>query len=175
MSDKIFEIKFAGLRLKGDMAIMDSSNLILISCYGSESLINALFATVGMGNTIEIGNYEAYKNYWSHIRLKKVKIGYGKYHGIIYSDRISNYLIIFPGESLIDAYRRYLDSKPIPVLDEWIPELHEIFLKKKVFVPLTGINVKAYTTYLNEDSICDTIVENLKILKVSSLKQAANQ
>ncbi len=176
-NNKIFDIKFAGLTLKGDMAIVNDidKSIILVSCYGSESAINGLFATLGMGNEVKVDGIETYKSYWSSIRLKKTKIGYGKYHGVIHIASIYKYLIVFPGESLIDAYKRYLHNKPIPVLDEWIPELHKFFLDKKTFVPIkTTINVQAYQTYLNDNSICDEVVKYIKFKKLA-YQQAVNQ
>ncbi|WP_353684340.1 hypothetical protein V4D30_00730 [Thermodesulfovibrio sp. 3907-1M] len=174
-NNKIFNIEFSGLTLKGDMAIIDGESIILLSCYGSESAINSLFATLGMGNKIKIDGIEAHKTYWNHIRLKKTRIGYGKYHGVIHIENIHWYLIVFPDETLIDGYKRYLYNRPIPILDEWIPELHQYFLSRKIFTPIkTTINVQAYETNFDSNSICDEIVNYLKFKKLA-YRQASNQ
>lgn len=178
MSNKIFTVKYGGIQAKGDILIADYGKLILLSCYGSESQIKGIFANLGQENKVEIitekENFEV-RRYWSHIRLKLIKIGYGKYHGIIYNEKISEYLIIFPDESIEQAYSRFFNKRRVPILNEWIPKFHRLALAEKLIVPLNCIGIQAYTFYVSEDSICDFIVKHIKILKNSCLQKVANQ
>lgn len=178
MSNEIFIVKCGGIQTKGDILIADYNKLILLSCYGSESQIKGIFANLGQYNNVEIitekEKFEV-KRYWSHIRLKLIKIGYGKYHGIIYNEQISEYLIIFPDESLEQSYSRFFNKRRVPILNEWIPEFHRLALAEKLLVPLNCIGIQAYDLYVSEDSICDFIVKHIKTLKNSCLQKVANQ
>lgn len=180
MLNEIFTIKYSGIQIKGDILICEGEKygkIILLSCYGSESHIKGIFANLGQNNSIKIitssGSFEI-SRYWSHIRLKLSKIGYGKYHGVIYNQDIKEYLIIFPGETIQQAYNRFLTHRRIPILNEWIPEFHKLAIQQKLFVPLKTIGIKAYECYVNDDSICDFIVSNIRTLKANSLQKAAN-
>lgn len=179
MSNEIFNVKCGGIQIKGDMLIADRNDrLILLSCYGSESAVKGIFANLGQGNEIEIISEKEkikVRRYWSQIKLKLAKIGYGKYHGIIYNQEINEYLIIFPDETLEQAYSRFLAKRKVPMLNEWISKFHELAIEKKLLVPLNCIGVQAHDIYVGEDSICDFIVKNIKILKNSCLQKASNQ
>ncbi|MDI1472107.1 hypothetical protein QI155_06100 [Thermodesulfovibrio sp. 1176] len=179
MSNEIFTVRYGGIQLKGDILITDRhGKLILLSCYGSESHIKGIFANLGQGYDVEIitskEKLEA-SRYWSQIRLKLIKIGYGKYHGVIYNQKINEYLIIFPGETLEEAYSRFFEKRRVPILNKWISEFHRLAITEKLLAPLNCIGIQAYDIYVSDDSICDFIVKNIKTLKNSCLQKAINQ
>lgn len=178
--NKIFTVRYGGIKARGDILIYSNlGKLILLSCYGSESHVKGIFANLGQNNEIEIitenKTFEVGRH-WEAIRIKLFRIGYGKYHGVIYNPRLEDMLIIFPGETLQDAYNRFFNKRKVPILNEWIPDLHQLLIEKKFLIPYKTIGVQAYELYWGDEKICDFIVNNLKTFNTNaeSLKKASN-
>lgn len=171
---EIFTVKTQNLTLLGDMLLADN-HLLLLSCYGSEQQLRGLFATVGQWEDVKIQtpdwSFKISRSY-NPIGLKLLKVGFAKLHGIIYASDLSDYLIVFPGETLTDAYKRFLHNRKIPMLKQWLTKFHELALKEGImqYIP-RQINIEGYKVNADDDAICDFIVKNLDQLVDKELTQ----
>jgi len=97
------------------------------------------------------------------LRLRAYPIGYGKRHGLIFSEALSMEVILWtsPAEKQ-RALMIALSKRRIPFDPLWIWEIERILLEDEQLSPLTGWGgFEGYSCSINDDRVCDLIVERI--------------
>ncbi len=145
-----------------------SANITLISLYGSESQVKAISAAAATGDEIIIKKdkerVRLYKTYQNHIRIKTWRFGYGKYHALIWDEELITDCIIYnQPEKELEAWRRFLKTRRIPLLAEWITRIVSILANNGLITELKGHGINGWRWRASDDEVCDLIVKEALI------------
>jgi hypothetical protein len=167
----MFEVSFKGIKAIGDMALWkksDKGNVIsvLLSLYGSEGQLRGIFsalATRGEITLIEGDNsLELVKGWDGHLRFKSWRIGYGKYHALVWNeDLISDCIMVCDPAKEVEAWEAFLQKKKVPFIREWTTRLVAKLVRDGLVEGLHGINLKGWLWTASDDKVCDLIVEEI--------------
>lgn len=153
----------AGLYLAGSY----KSTLKFLSIYGSPQQVRAIFALLVANRTIEVidgkGETLTLDRGWDSMRLKTFSLGYGKRHGLIFIEGLGKGTILWtsPEEKERKLFSA-LSQRRIPFDREWLPKLEALLLEDDQLSPLSGWGgFEGYDCSLNDDRVCDLIVEKI--------------
>lgn len=139
-------------------------NLVLMSLYGSLIQLQALHATLVSNYTVTTSDSITLCSIaMDSTKLKCTKIGYGKYHGLIYAqDTIQDSVILLENDDLIDRTAEFLSKRTIPFKKDWIPKILELGIDEGYITKLESIgNISGYFFSASDKEICDLIVERI--------------
>lgn len=163
-----FQAAFKGIKAIGDMTLwrksqQGSATVVLLSLYGSESQLRGIFSALATNNEIALNNsIEIQKGWDGHLRFKGWRIGYGKYHALVWNeDLVSDCIMVFDPAKEIEAWETFLQKKKIPFIREWTFSLVSILLRDNLVEELEGINLKGWLWTTQDDTVCDRIVEEV--------------
>ena len=168
----LFQVSFRGIKATGDTALWRQPNsdyapIVLLSLYGSESVIRGIFSAFATNNEVVVGNNDRQvlgKGWEGHLRFKGWKMGYGKYHALIWNEDFVSECITAVGQaSEVEAWETFFRKKKVPILKPWIPRLIPILIRDGLVEELEGINIKGWLWTASDDTVCDRIVEEIYI------------
>jgi len=171
-SNEIRLIRSGGVSCKSDAGLYlgDAyrSTLKFLSIYGSPQQVRAIFALLVANQTIEVvdgkGEIVTLDRGWvDGMRLKTLPLGYGKRHGLIFTEGLGKGTILWtsPEEKERKLFSA-LSKRRIPFDREWLPEIEKILIEEEQLFPLSGWGgFSGYDCSLNEDRVCDLIVEKI--------------
>jgi hypothetical protein len=164
----MFEVAFRGIKAIGDMALWrqphnDCATNVLLSLYGSESQLRGIFSALATNNEITVGNsLDLLKGRDGHLRFKSWRIGYGKYHALVWNeDLVTDCIAVVDPAGEIDAWEAFLQKKKVPFIREWTARLVAIMVRDGLVEELGGINLKGWLWTASDDTACDRIVEEI--------------
>lgn len=166
----LYTAAFKGVTCTGDMALWkkppynDSATMILLSLDGSENQVRGLFSALATNNQIEMTNGEEHfhltRGWQGHLRFNKWRIGYGKYHALIWNEELASQCIIIHDKPE-EAWERFLKKKRVPFLKEWIPHLIRLLENQGLAEILDGVNMKGWHWTASDDQVCDLLVQKI--------------
>ena len=167
-----FQVAFRGIKAVGDMALWkkphddSSATVVLLSLYGSESQLRGIFSALATNNEVTLTEGDGYtdlvKGWDGHLRFKGWRIGYGKYHALVWNeDLISDCMMVFDPVKEIEAWEVFLQKKKISFLREWTFSLVSFLLRDELVEELEGINLKGWFWKTADDTVCDRIVDEI--------------
>ena len=167
----LFQVAFRGIKATGDMALWrhpnsDYAPIVLLSIYGSESQVRGIFSAFATNLEVVVGNddnrQDLGKGWEGHLKFKGWKMGYGKYHALIWNeDFVSECITVVGQSSEGDAWEAFLKKKKVPFLREWIPRLVSILEREGLVEILDGMNLKGWLWTASDDTVCDRVVEEI--------------
>jgi hypothetical protein len=167
----LFQVAFRGIKATGDMALWrqpnsDYATVVLLSMYGSESQLRGIFSTLATNNEVVVGDDDDRqvlgKGWEGHLRFKAWKMGYGKYHALVWNEDLASECITVVGQtSEVEAWESFLRKKKVPFLTEWIPRIVSILVRDGLVEVLHGMNLKGWLWTTSDDTVCDRIVEEI--------------
>jgi hypothetical protein len=173
-NSKIREIKSGGVSCKSDAGLYeggDSSSAYVkfLSLYGSPQQIRAIFALLVEYGGIEVitdeeGDVFSISKQWKDsLRLKTFSLGYGKRHGLVFTEGLGKEIIIWTSpEEKARVLFSALSKRRIPFDREWLPEIEKLLLDEERLINLHGWGgFDGYVCNWNDDEICDLIAERI--------------
>lgn len=165
--DTLYKLSFRGITAMGDMALWqkplynDHATVVLLSLYGSENQLRGIFSALASNYEINLSSEILTRGWDGNIRFKDWRTGYGKYHALIWNEKlISECIIAFkPGKE--EVWESFLQRKRIPILKEWIPQIAGILEKEGLVETLEGINLRGWHFKASDDEVCDWIVKKI--------------
>jgi len=161
----IVTAKYNGVEALCDMCLYEklhaaTCRLVVMSLYGSESQCRAIFAALTQWQHVEIADARVRSG--GNMRYKSAKVGYGKYHAVIWCDSpVEKAVICFDGEDENDAWGKFFDNRKVPLIKEWLPKLASALVEAEYVTVLDGIGASGYLVDTSDDKICDLIVEKI--------------
>lgn len=167
----LFNLSFRGIKVMGDMALWKkpiyslNAMVVLLSLYGSESQLRAIFSALVTNNELVIetgeGGMDLIKGWEGHLRFKSWKMGYGKYHALIWNEELVTKSVTVIETSEVEAWEAFIKKRKVPILREWIPDLISILEREELLTELDGVNLKGWLWNASDDTVCDKIVEEI--------------
>ena len=166
LNKELYEVTFQGIKATGDMALFNKQQPIILSLYGSESQLRGIFSSLATNNEITLQTDTAFYNLtrgWEgHLRFKSFRIGYGKYHALIWNEQlISETIMVMEKGEEQKAWENFLKSRKVPIKREWIPEIIAILKREDLIETLVGVNLKGWHWTAQDNAVCDLIVEEI--------------
>lgn len=163
-----FQAAFRGIKAIGDMALWrsphnDCGTIVLLSLYGSESQLRGIFSALATNNEITLSDStELMKGWDGHLRFRSSRIGYGKYHALVWNeDLLSDCIAVIDPAKEIDAWEAFLQKKKVPFLREWTARLVAALMREGLVEELSGVNLKGWLWTASDNEVCDLIVEEI--------------
>jgi len=167
----IATIRSGGISCKSDMGLYDNisdyAHLYFLSIYGSPQQVKAIFSMLASGRKIELIIEEKeidLERRWGYsLRFKGINLGYGKRHGLIWTENIGRDIIIWTSpEEKIKVFHSAISKRRIPLEKAWLPEIEKLLLKEEYIKELKGWGgVYGYECRWEDDAICDLIAEEI--------------
>lgn len=160
----VMTARFSGVEALCDICLYekaygDTYTLVLMSLYGSESQCRAIFAALTQWKYIEINGVSVRSG--GNMRYKSTRVGYGKYHAVVWCDNpISKTVLCFGGDD-IAAWDSFLQKRLIPYVKEWIPKIVDCLLDTEAATVLEGFGADGYIVNTSDEAICNLIVERI--------------
>lgn len=166
----LFGLSFRGIKVMGDMALWKkpvynlNAMIVLLSLYASESQLRAIFSALVTNNDVVIDADESMalmKGWEGHLRFKSWKMGYGKYHALIWNEELVSKCVTVTGTSEVEAWETFIKKRKVPILQEWIPSLISILEREELVTELDGMNLKGWLWTASDETVCDRIVDEI--------------
>lgn len=148
-----------GLYLDGDY----NKTVFILSVYGASQQVKAIFSAFSLGNNILLDKTVLTRDWSTSIRFKGRSLGYGRYHGMLWTDDIKDHVIWTVPEERIKALQSALSRRPIPFDKQWLPEIEVLLLRNNFLTELKGWGgISGYRALWDDDAVCDAICEEIK-------------
>ena len=96
----ILAVEYEGVVCKSDAGVYGNgyeNELHFLSIYGAPQQTKAIFSALAASKELQVGNDE-FRRPRDALRFRGYSLGYGKHHGIIWTDRLDASLIIWTSE-----------------------------------------------------------------------------
>ena len=96
----ILTVEYEGVLCKSDAGVYGQgyeNELHFLSIYGAPQQTKAIFSALAASKELQIGDDE-FQRPRDALRFRGYSLGYGKHHGIIWTDRLDTSLIIWTSE-----------------------------------------------------------------------------
>ena len=171
-SGEIREIRSGGVSCKSDAGLYNnaygSNHVKFLSLYGSPQQVRAIFALLVGNRGVDVidGGVEVLaldRSWGDGLRLKTFPLGYGKRHGLIFTDDIGKEVILWTSpEEKARVLFSALSKRRIPFDREWLPEIEKLLLDEERLINLHGWSgFGGYVCQWNDDEICNLIAERI--------------
>lgn len=167
----MFNVSFKGIKAIGDMALWRKSDKgdaisVLLSLYGSEGQLRGIFSALATNNEITLAERDSrldlIRGWTGHLRFKSWRIGYGKYHALVWNeDLVSDCIAVVDPAKEVDAWEAFLQKKKVPFIREWTARLVAKLVRDGLVEELEGLNLKGWLWTASDDKVCDLIVEEI--------------
>lgn len=172
-------LKNHGVACKTDFGLSchrDVNNALLVaSIYGAAQQVKALFSLFSMGHQLNYvfpdsdRSISFSRDRSSTLRFKGTSVGYGKQHGLIWSDYVYSQTEIiywFSPEEKEVAICSALSKRRIPYIKKQLPWIEKILVDYHYFEPLRGWGgIQGYLCEFGttaDDHICSLICEEIR-------------
>jgi hypothetical protein len=174
-SDEIRLIRSGGVICKSDAGLYAGNShrsaVKFLSLYGSSQQVRAIFALLVEGRDVQVvsvdnGEEDAFsisKEWQEGLRLKTYPIGYGKRHGLIFTEGLGREVILWVShEEKERVLLSALSKRRIPFDREWLSELEKVLLDEGHLIEIQGWGgFGGYLCNWEDDGICDLIVKRI--------------
>jgi hypothetical protein len=173
------KISCKGLQAKADIGLYqeNSSNKesVFISFYAPVQIVKGINSRFATFDPLEVEGIGEIHRPNSLIRFRGFPFGYGRAHGLIWSDDVGKKIIFTFGDRL-QALERALAPRKVPYLREWLPWMYDIFLQKDLIEELPGWGgVSGIRLTDKDDDICTAITDILAAQRVLKKTDAGHK
>jgi len=162
-------IKVGGVSCKSDMGLYDKKDYVyFLSIYGSPQQVKAIFSLLVMGRELLLirddnGAISLKRRWGGNFRFRAFSLGYGKRHGLIWSEGIGKDIIMWTSpEERLKALYSAISKRRIPFDRQWLPKIEVLLLRNNYLEELKGWGgTGGYNCNWDDDAICDLIAEEV--------------
>src|SRR5271157_1807980 len=107
-NDSLLTVEYEGVVCKSDAGLYRQrydNELHFLSVYGAPQQTKAIFSALAASKELHIGDDE-FRRPRDSLRFRGYSLGYGKHHGIIWTDRLDISLIIWTSEEEKESHLR---------------------------------------------------------------------
>ena len=170
----IITVEYEGVVCKSDVGVYGDgyeNELHFLSIYGAPQQTKAIFSALAAWKELQIGDDE-FRRPRDALRFRGYSLGYGKHHGIIWTERLDVSLIIWTSEEEKEfRLRNVLSRQRIPYDPRDFARIEKLLLEYGYLASLKSWGkIGGYACDFNDDAICDLILAEIyhsKSLKVA--------
>ena len=161
----ILAVEYEGVLCKSDAGVYGQgyqNELHFLSIYGAPQQTKAIFSALAASKELQIGNGE-FQRPRDALRFRGYSLGYGKHHGIIWTDRLDTSLIIWTSEEeKRSRLRNILSRQRIPYDPHDLGRIEKLLVEHGYLTALASWgSIAGYACDFNDDAICDLIIAEI--------------
>lgn len=161
----VLTVEYQGVVCKTDAGVYGQGylkELHFLSIYGAPQQTKAIFSALAAWKELQIGDDE-FRRPRDALRFRGYSLGYGKHHGIIWTDRLDTSLIIWTSdEERQSRLRNILSRQRIPYDPPDLARLEKLLVKHGYLTVLESWGkIGGYACDFDDDAICDLIIAEL--------------
>jgi len=161
----ILAVEYEGVVCKTEAGVYEQgyeNELHFLSIYGAPQQTKAIFSALAAWKELHIGD-EDFRRPQDPLRFRGFSLGYGKHHGILWTDRLDTSLIIWTSEEEKESrLRTILSRQRIPYDPHDLGRLERLLVEHGYLTALESWgSIGGYTCDFNEDAICDLILAEI--------------
>jgi hypothetical protein len=158
----ILAVEYEGVLCKSDAGVYGQgydNELHFLSIYGAPQQTKAIFSALAASKGLQIGKDE-FQRPRDALRFRGYSLGYGKHHGIIWTDRLDTSLIIWTSEEeKRSRLRNILSRHRIPYDPHDLGRIEKLLVEHGYLTVLESWgSIAGYACDFNDDAICDLII-----------------
>jgi hypothetical protein len=161
----VLTVEHEGVICKTDAGVYGTgyeNELYFLSIYGAPQQTKGIFSALAASKELQIGDDE-FRRPRDPLRFRGYSLGYGKHHGIIWTDKLDVSLIIWTSEEEKHArLRTILARHRIPYDPDDFERIERLLLEYGYLVPLESWgSIDGYRCDFNDDVICDLLLAEI--------------
>jgi hypothetical protein len=161
----ILTVEYEGVVCKSDAGVHTNgyeNELHFLSIYGAPQQTKAVFSALASWKELQIGDDE-FRRPRDALRFRGYSLGYGKHHGIIWTERLDVSLIIWTSEDEKESrLRNILSRQRIPYDPRDFARIERLLLEYGYLTALKSWgSIGGYACDFNDDAICDLILSEV--------------
>ncbi len=161
----ILAVEYEGVLCKSDAGVYGQgydNELHFLSIYGAPQQTKAIFSALAAWKELQIGD-DAFQRPRDALRFRGYSLGYGKHHGIIWTDRLDTSLIIWTSEEeKRSRLRNILSRQRIPYDPHDLGRIEKLLVEHGYLTALASWgSIAGYACDFNDDAICDLIIAEI--------------
>jgi len=170
----VITVEHEGVVCKSDAGVYREgyeNELHFLSIYGAPQQTKAIFSSLAAFKELQVGGDE-FRRPHDSLRFRGYSLGYGKHHGLIWTDKLDVSLIIWTSEEEKEArLRNILSRQRIPYDHGDFSKIEKLLVERGYLIPLTTWGrIDGYACDFNDDAICDLLLA--EIYRPARLKAA---
>ncbi len=169
----ILSVEYEGVVCKSDAGVYGDvyeNEIHFLSIYGAPQQTKGVFSALAAWKELQIGD-DGFRRPRDAMRFRGYSLGYGKHHGIIWTERLDVSLIIWTSEEEKESrLRNVLSRQRIPYDPGDFARIERLLLEYGYLTVLRSWGkIGGYACDFNDDAICDLILaevyhaRNLKV------------
>jgi hypothetical protein len=161
-SPVILSVEYEGVVCKSDAGVHGDgyeNELHFLSIYGAPQQTKGVFSALASWKELQVGDDE-FRRPRDALRFRGYSLGYGKHHGIIWTERLDISLIIWTSEQEKESrLRNVLSRQRIPYDPRDFARIEKLLLEYGYLTALRSWGkIGGYACDFNDDAICDLIL-----------------
>ena len=161
----ILAVEYEGVLCKSNAGVYGQgydNELHFLSVYGAPQQTKAIFSALAASKELYIGDDE-FRRPRDALRFRGYSLGYGKHHGIIWTDRLDTSLIIWTSEEEKQSrLRNVLSRQRIPYDPHDLGRIEKLLVEHGYLTALASWgSIAGYACNFNDDAICDLIIAEI--------------
>jgi hypothetical protein len=161
----VITVEHDGVVCKSDSGIYRAgyeNELHFLSIYGATQQTKAIFSALAAFKELDVEGDE-FRRPHDSLRFRGYSLGYGKHHGIIWTDKLDVSLIIWTSEEEKQArLRNILSRQRIPYDPGDFSRIEKLLVEHGFLISLTTWGrIDGYACDFNDDDICDLILAEI--------------
>ena len=161
-SSPILAVEYEGVVCKSDAGVYGDgyqNEIHFLSIYGAPQQTKAVFSALAGCKDLQIGDDE-FRRPRDALRFRGYSLGYGKHHGIIWTERLDVSLVIWTSEEEKESrLRNVLSRQRIPYDPRDFAHIEKLLLEYGYLTVLRSWGkIGGYACDFNDDAICDLIL-----------------
>jgi hypothetical protein len=161
----ILTVEYEGVLCKSDAGVYGQgyeNELHFLSIYGAPQQTKAIFSALAASKELLIGE-DAFRRTRDALRFRGYSLGYGKHHGIIWTDQLDVSLIVWSSdEEKRSRLRNILSRRRIPYDPQHFSRLEKLLIDHGYLLALDGWgSIGGYACDFDDDAICDLIIAEI--------------
>src|SRR5271157_2871915 len=147
-NDSLLTVEYEGVVCKSDAGLYRQrydNELHFLSVYGAPQQTKAIFSALAASKELLIGDDE-FQRPRDALRFRGFSLGYGKHHGIIWTDQLDVSLIVWTSdEEKRSRLRNILSRRRIPYDPQHFSRLEKLLIDHGYLLALDGWAISAGT------------------------------
>jgi hypothetical protein len=163
--DVILTVEHQGVVCKSDAGVYSAgyqNEIHFLSIYGAPQQTKGIFSALAAGKELTVGD-QGFQRPRDALRFRGYSLGYGKHHGIIWTDKLDVSLIIWTSEEEKESrLRAILARRRVPYDPDDFERIEQLLLEHGYLVLLESWGrIDGYACDFNDDAICDLILAEI--------------
>jgi hypothetical protein len=164
-NDSLLTVEYEGVVCKSDAGLYRQrydNELHFLSVYGAPQQTKAIFSALAASKELRIAD-DDFRRPRDALRFRGYSLGYGKHHGIIWTDQLDTSLIVWTSdEEKQSRLRNILSRRRIPYDPHYFSRLEKLLVKHNYLRVLEGWgSIGGYACDFDDDAICDLILAEI--------------